>query len=212
MKSYRIYCYTNLITGQKYIGCTCQRFQSGRAGKNGKNYLLLPYFGESIKEYGWENFKYEVFEDGLTKEDASLREQYWIAELNTLYPFGLNSQSGGKIGMKQDDRTKQKQSQLMMGHLVSEETKEKLRVSNIGKHLTEETKKKISKSLMGKMVGENNPMYGKQWTEEQKEKLSNLRKSQNNHWWNNGVIQTYQPNCPDGFVPGRLFQRRIRKK
>ena len=56
-----------------------------------------------------------------------------------------------------------------------------------GKPLPDEAKNKISETLKGKLAGENNPAYGR-------------------HWYNNGKINKYCYECPDGFVPGRLLK------
>lgn len=92
---YHIYRYTNILNGMKYHGKTCLKYQGTRAGKEGRNYYKCPKFGEAIKEYGWSNFKYEVLEDGLTKEEAEIREQYWIEKENSIWPNGYNMALGG---------------------------------------------------------------------------------------------------------------------
>ena len=73
--------------------------------------------------------------------------------------------------------------------------------------------------------GENNPMYGKQLSEETKKRLSEYRKGKHHseetknkiseanrgntyvkgmYWYNNGEINTRAKECPPGFTPGRL--------
>ena len=92
----------------KYDGCTCFR-QAQRAGHNGSQYIkACRRFGDAIQEYGWENFKYEVLEEGLTKEEAEIREKYWIEQDNCVWPNGYNLDSGGKRGNKHSEETKQK--------------------------------------------------------------------------------------------------------
>ena len=79
----------------KYDGCTSYKYQSDRAGKDGKNYIRsCPKFGEAIVQDGWSNFKYEVIEDGLTKEEAFEREKYWIEKDDCIWPKGYNIQTG----------------------------------------------------------------------------------------------------------------------
>lgn len=97
----------------KYHGKTCKT-QEQRARKDGSGYYKCPKFGEAIKEYGWSNFKYEVLEDGLTKEEAEVREQYWIEKENSIWPNGYNLESGGTFGHKvhEESRLKSSQSQL----------------------------------------------------------------------------------------------------
>ena len=44
--------------------------------------------------------------------------------------------------------------------------------------------------------------FGKHHSEETR-KLQSLE-SHRRHWYNNGKIETFKPECPEGFVPGRL--------
>ena len=112
-RKYRIYRYTNILNGMKYDGATSSRWQSKRAGKDGENYIkMCRRFGEAILEYGWPNFKYEVLEDGLTKEEAKVREKYWIEHDNSIWPNGYNLEAGGKNGHSVNDDTKKR----MLGH------------------------------------------------------------------------------------------------
>lgn len=112
-RRYRIYRYTNILNGMKYVGCTSLRLQSTRAGKNGRQYIkMCRRFGEAILEYGWSNFKYEVLEDGLTKEEALEREKYWIEKENSIWPQGYNLEAGGKKGHSVNEDTKKR----MLGH------------------------------------------------------------------------------------------------
>ena len=58
--------------------------------------------------------------------------------------------------------------------------------------------------------GENNPNYGKHFSEEAKKKMSEAKKGKNiwirgRHWYNNGKISKRAYECPDGFVPGKLL-------
>ena len=100
---------------------------------------------------------------------------------------------------------------------------------NKGKHHSEETKKKISEAL----IGEKHPMYGKQGinkgnklSEETRRKMSEAHKSKTGpnkgkhfseetkkkmslqktgrHWFNNGEVNKFCYECPEGFVPGKL--------
>ena len=116
----------------------------------------------------------------------------------------------------------------------SEETKRKISESHKGKHLSEETKRKLSEAKKGRhlslseerriklseaLKGENNPNYGKHLSEETKRKLSEAKKGRRQteeekrkqseaqrgkHWFNNGKINKFCYECPDGFIPGML--------
>lgn len=147
--TYRVYCYTNQVTGQKYVGCT-HLHQSTRAGKNGRQYVkTCSAFGAAITKYGWNNFQYEVLENNLTKEQAEVNEQFWISKLDTIYPNGYNLDSGGRSGHKEHNITKQKISDSRLGE----------KHHYFGKHLQKEHKNKISVS----MTGVNTWAKGRHW-------------------------------------------------
>lgn len=137
-RPYRIYCYTNQITGLKYIGCTKYRFESQRAGKNGLHYIgMCSKFGEAIQQFGWDNFKYEILENHLTKDQSEDREKYWISELNTLWPNGYNLESGGKNQHGCHSTTRKKMSDTRQrtdfdySHLINPEAHSKASTGRI---------------------------------------------------------------------------------
>ena len=138
-RNYRVYSYTNQITNQKYIGKTCFKFQSQRSGKEGSQYIKnCSAFGQSIQEYGWPNFKYEVLEDGLTKEEADIKEREYIEKFNTIYPHGLNLQSGGNHYL--DNEVTRQRKKQNHAHLCGENH------PAYGTHHTEEQKRKQRES------------------------------------------------------------------
>ena len=65
MKIFKIYKYTNLITGMSYIGQTCKPL-STRAGHNMQNYCGCEKFWEAIQNYGTDCWSVEILWDGLT--------------------------------------------------------------------------------------------------------------------------------------------------
>lgn len=155
---YCIYCYTNKITGKKYVGQTCKSLKE-RARQGGIAYIRKGgAFGNAIKKYGWENFEVEILEYGLTAEQANEREQYWISELNTLTPNGYNIKKGGD-NHEWSESSKQKLSQAKMGHEVSDETKEKLRQAFIGKSLSDEHRKHISEGQINGSLSKSVKQY-----------------------------------------------------
>lgn len=116
--NYRVYKYTNIITNQKYVGTT-HLYQSNRSGKKGEKYIkMCNKFGDAILEYNWENFKYEVLEEGLTKEEAFEKEKYWIEKENSLWPNGYNLEDGGKKGHSVNNETKEKMKKTREGEYI----------------------------------------------------------------------------------------------
>ena len=91
---------------------------------------------------------------------------------------------------------------------LSEEHKKKISESEKGRKFSEETKRKISKALTGKHLSEETKMKlsklnkGKKLSEETKRKMSVLRKDC--HWYNNGKINKFCRECPEGFILGKL--------
>lgn len=83
------------------------------------------------------------------------------------------------------------------------------------KPMSEEQRKKLSEVTKG----ENNPFYGKCHTEETKKRMSEAHKgshrseeaikktaeaNRGKHWYNNGKMNKFCYECPDGFIPGML--------
>ena len=88
-----------------YIGIT-SRTPEERWGKNGSNYSTSPKFYAAINKYGWNNFEHKILETKLSKEEACLREQYYIQKFNSLSPNGYNLTSGGEITEMSDEARK----------------------------------------------------------------------------------------------------------
>nr|DAE13124.1 MAG TPA: intron associated endonuclease [Siphoviridae sp. ctLqe90] len=159
-RTYKIYCYTNLLNGKKYIGRTKQTLTQ-RAGKDGKKYYGCLHFGYAIKKDGWENFFAEILEDELTYEEACEKEKEYISKFETSNPKkGYNLQKGGEG--------------------PNRESLEKMRKSHEGKHLSEEHKKHISEGL-GQRI--NNVNYGRKMTQEAIENIRKTKTGSNHPNW-----------------------------
>jgi hypothetical protein len=59
-----------------------------------------------------------------------------------------------------------------------------------------------NKGLHGVQAGENHPLFGKHHSQESCSKMSEAHKGL--RCYNNGIINIFARECPDGFVPGRL--------
>lgn len=92
-KYYYLYCHTNKINGKKYIGISVQS-PSRRWRSNGEGYKGCPKFYHAIQKYGWDNFDHEILLTQLTHEDASKKEQEYIAQYDTINN-GYNILVGG---------------------------------------------------------------------------------------------------------------------
>lgn len=129
---YTVYCHIT-PDGKKYVGFTgeplCKRFANGK---------LYPTkrFSDAIRKYGWKNIEHIVLESGLTKEEASEKEIYYINFYNTLDErYGYNISTGGIHGYHEITRT--------------EEIIKKIAKSNTGKKRSLATRAKISESHKG---------------------------------------------------------------
>lgn len=171
--SYCVYKHT-FPNGKVYIGITRQEPEI--RWNYGHGYDTQQLMARAIEKYGWDNIEHEVVCDGLSKEEAEQKEIELIADYQSNNnEFGYNVANGGNAIGKHSNETKNKISESLKGHYVSDETKQKISEANkenmpwtYGKHHSEETKKKLSEALSG----ENNPNYGKSLSEETKRKLS----------------------------------------
>ena len=113
------------------------------------------------------------------------------------------------------EEIKMKAREAFKGHKHSEEAKKKIGEAQKGKHLSEEAKMKISAAKKGKHPSEEvkNKLseawdYDKHFTLETKKKLSEANKGK--HWFNNGKINNFCYECPEGFIPGKLSKKKYK--
>ena len=115
------------------------------------------YVGKTVNRYSrelehkWKNkggCKPEfVIIDEVPTNEWKFWEKYWISQFKQ-WGFVLENKNNGGGGLV--SRTKEslkKQSQSLMGHVISETTKEKMRKSALGRHHSPEQSKTLSNSL-----------------------------------------------------------------
>lgn len=169
MGNYSVYQHINLINGKRYIGITKNKVEY-RYGHNGINYASSPYFYNSIKKYGWDNFSHEILFENLSKEEACNIEKQLIKEYNTQdKKYGYNVLEGGTAPILPEEICNKISNALKgnkngLGKPCSEEKKKKISQSQKGRKLSEEHKKKLSLAKKGK---KGNPC-----SEETKKKIS----------------------------------------
>lgn len=149
-----IYKTTNLINQKIYVGKDTHNNPNYYG--SGKRLKL------AIQKYGLENFKKEIIEVCDTLEELNTREKFWIKELNAINE-GYNISLGGDGGDTISNNPRKKE----IGKKISESNKGR----SIGKTNSKETREKISKALKGKFLGNKNPNYGKNHTDEAKDKI-----------------------------------------
>lgn len=163
-----IYITTNNINGKKYIG------------KREKPYFDRNYYGSgkhlknALNKYGKENFSVVIIQWCNTIEELNAAERKWISYYNAQESsMFYNISCGGDWG----DITKG------MSPQERKEWGEKISKANTGKKRTVEQRNNISKSLKGKprklsqeaidkRKGSGNHKYGKTWSNEERQMLS----------------------------------------
>lgn len=193
--TYCVYVHTNKVNGKKYVGQTIYGESPQRRWDNGNGYKGCTYFYNAIQKYGWGNFKHEIVVNNLTKEEADNFEKILIEKLDTRnHDRGYNLESGGSKNKELSDETRKKLSESKKGKPtgpMSDETKRKISLANKGKVLSVETREKISAARQKCwqdeqyrdnqieshkwQTGENHPFWGKQHSEETKEKIRQAR-------------------------------------
>lgn len=175
-ENYKIYAHINKSNGKVYIGQTGHDDPNIR-WKNGYGYKGNKYFWNAIQKYGWDNFEHIILFENLSLEMANIIEEELIKKYNTIDKnIGYNLKPGGK-NSKNSKETNEKISKSKLGHCVSEETRKKISYNHAnvsgsnnpryGKQCSEETKNKIRE----KLSGSNHPLYGKKREKEVIEKM-----------------------------------------
>jgi group I intron endonuclease len=156
-----IYLTTNLINSKKYIG---------KDVNNNPKYLGSgSILKKAIKKHGKKNFKKEILEHCLSKEELWQREEYWLnfynAESNPLFynktnkAYGNSGQtqngkikiSNAKKGWVPSDETKKLMSENRKGHkMYNDEWRSKIKEALTGIKRSDETKQKQSKARKNK--------------------------------------------------------------
>lgn len=168
-----IYIILNTSNYKIYVGQTQDlqhRWSSHKCEANADR-LHYPLY-KALRKYGFDNFRVSVVEVLKTAEQADLAETYWIQYFDSRSDAGYNLMPGGKVPRgwhhtekhKQfisnlfrgrqlappiTEETRQKLSDVKMGHLVSEETRKKISKSNENKTASSETKSKMSLAKIG---------------------------------------------------------------
>lgn len=178
-----IYCITNKLNGKKYIGQTSREYVSQRWAEHkwlSKTDESNMEVHKALKEFGIENFDFEVVLDNVPINELFDKEVEYIKKFKIVVPDGYNSTLGGAgtPGFEPWDK----------GIKRSEETKKKIRDK-----WTLERRKQNRERVLGeknpmygkcgellptfglRKFGCDNPFFGKKHSDETKRKLSNAR-------------------------------------
>lgn len=188
-RDHKIYKYTNKVNGKVYIGKTCTTLK--KRARNGEGYVGCVYFWSAIQKYGWENFEPEILEEGLTPEEASIKEIEYIEKYNSAdHEFGYNivkeiqSDFNDETRIKLSERNKGENNPRWGCH-ISEEHKDIIRESNKKRVYTDEMRANISKAEKKSYAeGRVHPMLGRKHAEEAKDRISKANRGHTP--WNKG--------------------------
>jgi hypothetical protein len=150
-----IYKITNLINGRIYIGQHKGTFTPKYLGSG----IVIE---RAIKKHGRENFRLEVLAFATTKEMLSGLEKKFIYEYREVFgnEFLYNLANGGQ------------------GGIHSEEHQKKLNLSHTGKRQSDEVQRKRGRKISSALKGRVALNKGKPMSEEQKNKLRGLVRSE----------------------------------
>ena len=132
----------------------------------------------------------------ISKKELIALGMYYNRPAEELIFLTVKEHNAFKKGRRHSEETRKKMSEAKKGKYIGEKH------PMYGKHPSEETRKKMSEAKKGKYIGEKHPVYGKHLSEVHKNKLSDAHKGR--HWYNNGKVDKFCYECPEGFVPGRL--------
>lgn len=147
MENCGIYKIVNIINGKFYIGSSRaipSRWKAHRyALRKGthKNYKLQ----DDWNLYGEDAFSWTILYDGLTLEDARLKEEEILEPLMNEQDSVYNLCFDAK-GRLLSDSSRQKISESLKGRVFSQEHREKIGRALIGRPYSEETRSKIGKA------------------------------------------------------------------
>lgn len=115
-------------------------------------------------------------------DELNDKEVYWINELNTLSPSGMNLIHGGDVRTPSEE-TRRKIGETGKLKTVPIETRKRISDNSpktwLGKTLSDEHRKKISINHAD-MSGKNNPNWGRKFSDEVKQRMSNAHKGKSN--------------------------------
>jgi hypothetical protein len=84
------------------------------------------YFHRALRKYPIETWKCEILESVETKQEANIREIYWISHFRSNDPnLGDNMTSGGE-GVDMTDEVLLKISEAMKGRIMTDDHKRKI--------------------------------------------------------------------------------------
>lgn len=153
---------------------------------------------QRLKDLGiYNDYKLTISIDSKTHN--RLHSAFPSAKRLSAWKKCVTAMQNSNIGRVHTDETRQKLSVSRTGMTFSDEHKHNLSVSHKGlllgyKH-TDSARANMSKAQTGRIM-----------TAEHRNKLSERKKGRK--WFNNGTVTVHAYECPDGFKPGRLKDKK----
>lgn len=188
-----IYMYVNKINGKYYIG------QTKNFNRRHKEHIRTSHdktpIDKAFNKYGEENFNIIILKENISTQCLlNLWESYYINKYNCLDRNNYNIASGGSNGNVYAGKTEEEMNEIRNKmkenhHNVDGENNPMYGKGYLlsgencywyGKQRSEETKQKISNKAKERLsIPENCPMHGKHHSEETKRKISESLKGEN---------------------------------
>lgn len=163
---YYIYKVTNIINNKVYIGRHLVRSKVYEA-ESDSYYGSGVYIKRALKKYGKINFKKEVLEYLETREDADVRERYWIQYYNsTDSDIGYNLSKGGTGFDAESSQYARSRMTDEQKHLRAEKTKQTYQDPTIRNRVSEKSKR--------------------QWAEKSVEQREEITRKMKEYWKSGG--------------------------
>lgn len=220
LNTYTIYLITNILNGKNYVGkhkLSKNELPESRIYMGSGKYLCMDQ-----KKLGLENFSKEVLAICHSDVEENILERLFIAFYKSIGKAEYNKAKGGngidyydflsdeqkqEMNRKNSERLKERwknpeyrahmskvhmgKQSAMKGKHYSEEIRKHMSESHKGFHVSEQAKQKLSIRFKGREI----PVV-------QRGQISVANKGR--HYYNNGIIEVKQFECPEGFVPGRI--------
>ncbi len=156
-----IYCIKNYVNDKKYIGATTKtvekRFKQHISDAINDRNNGCTSIKNAMQEFGEDSFFAETLII-CNIEQLSFYEDKFINLYNTLNPNGYNLKTGGNLGSKHSEESKEKIGEAHKDKKVSKETCELIGKSSKYRNMNEDNKIKI-KTALDKLGLEDLPMY-----------------------------------------------------
>ncbi len=115
MRTFVIYCHTNLVNGKQYVGQTKQNVAKRWRGhvwasKKRTDGVGCSALNAAIRKYGADAFTHEILDIVSTQDGANRAEVVWIEQRRTRAPYGYNLDGGGNAHAPKHATTRKKLS------------------------------------------------------------------------------------------------------